>query len=75
MENTNITHKVKRGEIYLYDFGTNPESIQNGVRPVLIVQCDEGNKASTTTIIAAMTTAIKKRYRKHCDRWYHSFAG
>lgn len=62
MENTNITCKVKRGEIYLYDFGTNPESIQNGVRPVLVVQCDEGNEASTTTIIAAMTTAIKKRY-------------
>ena len=62
MENNNITHKVKRGEIYLYDFGTNPESIQNGVRPVLVVQCDEGNEASTTTIIAAITTVIKKRY-------------
>ena len=35
MENTNIPRKVKRGEIYLYDFGANPESIQNGVRPVL----------------------------------------
>ena len=43
MENTNIPRKVKRGEIYLYDFGANPESIQNGVRPVLVVQCDEGN--------------------------------
>lgn len=62
MEKTNIIRKVKRGEIYLYDFGTNPESIQNGVRPVLVVQCDEGNEASTTTIIAAMTTVIKKRY-------------
>lgn len=60
MENTNIPRKVKRGEIYLYDFGANPESIQNGVRPVLVVQCDEGNEASKTTIIAAMTTVIKK---------------
>ena len=33
--------KVKRGEIYLYDFGNNEGSIQNGIRPVLIVQCDE----------------------------------
>ena len=33
---------VKRGEIYLHDFGSNEGSIQNGVRPVLVVQCDEG---------------------------------
>lgn len=61
MENKNIS-KVKRGEIYLYDFGTNEGSIQNGLRPALVVQCDEGNKASCTTVIAAMTTVIKKRY-------------
>lgn len=54
--------KVKRGEIYLYDFGKNEGSIQNGLRPVLVVQCDEGNQASTTTMIAALTSAIKKRY-------------
>jgi len=36
--------------------------IQNGIRPVLIVQCDEGNQASTTTVVAALTTAIKKRF-------------
>ena len=61
MENKNIS-KVKRGEIYLYDFGTNEGSIQNGLRPALVVQCDEGNKASCTTVIAATTTVIKKRY-------------
>lgn len=54
--------KVKRGEIYYYDFGQNEGSIQNGLRPVLIVQCDEGNANSTTTIVAPITTAIKKRY-------------
>lgn len=62
MEYTNTIRKVKRGEIYLYDFGDNEGSIQNGIRPVLVVQCDEGNQASTTTVIAALTTAIKKRY-------------
>ena len=62
MENTIKTQKVKRGEIYLHDFGTHEGSIQNGVRPVLVVQCDQGNEASTTTVVAAMTSVIKKRY-------------
>lgn len=62
MENKNINGKVQRGEIYLYDFGNNGGSIQNGVRPALVVQCDEGNAASSTTIIAAMTSIIKKQY-------------
>ncbi len=62
MENKNINGKVQRGEIYLYDFGNNGGSIQNGVRPALVVQCNEGNVASSTTIIAAMTSIIKKQY-------------
>ncbi len=62
MENKNINGKVQRGEIYLYDFGNNEGSIQNVVRPALVVQYDEGNAASNTTIIAAMTSVIKKRF-------------
>lgn len=54
--------KVKRGEIYFYDFGNNEGSIQSGERPVLIIQCDEGNNASPTTVVAAITSAVKKRY-------------
>ncbi len=54
--------KVKRGEIYFYNFGENPGSIQCGERPVMVVQCVEGNQASPTTIIAAISSAIKKRY-------------
>jgi len=53
---------VMNGEIYYYDFGTNEGSIQSGLRPVLVVQCNEGNKVSTTTVVAAITTAIKKQY-------------
>ena len=58
----NNKNKVNRGEIYYFDFGVNQGSIQNGLRPVLIVQCDDGNRLSTTTIVAPITTAIKKRY-------------
>ena len=57
-----VNQKVKRGEIYLYDFGSNDGAIQNGKRPALIIQCDEGNEASTTTVVAAITSVIKKRY-------------
>ena len=53
---TQNTEKVKRGEIYLHNFGDNTGSIQNGVRPVLLVQCDKGNQTSTTTIVAALTS-------------------
>ena len=43
--------EVKRGEIYSADFG----SEQGGVRPVLILQNNTGNKYSPTTIVAAIT--------------------
>ena len=53
---------VKRGEIYLYDFGQNVGSVQNGLRPVLVIQADEFNEYSPTTIVSAITTAVKKEY-------------
>lgn len=43
--------EIKRGEIYSADFG----SEQGGVRPVLILQNNTGNKYSPTTIVAAIT--------------------
>lgn len=58
----NETIKVKRGEIYLHDFGCHEGSIQSGVRPVLVVQNDQANNSSTTTVVAALTSVIKKRY-------------
>lgn len=57
-----VMRKVRRGELYYYDFGEHEGSIQSGIRPVLVIQCNEGNQASTTTVVAAITTAIKKRY-------------
>ena len=58
---TNYQH-VKRGEIYLYDFGENEGSIQSGYRPVLVIQSDLFNEFSSTTVVAAITTAVKKTY-------------
>ena len=54
------TQKVKRFEIYLCDFGTIPGSVRNGIRPALVIQDNRFNDNSPTTIVAAITTAIKK---------------
>jgi len=57
-----VSGNVKRGEIYWVDWGKGKGSEQSGVRPVLIIQNDIGNKASPTTIVASLTTAPNKPY-------------
>lgn len=51
---------VKRGDIYYADLSPVIGSEQGGVRPVLIVQNDVGNKYSPTIIVAAITSQINK---------------
>lgn len=51
---------VKRGDIYYADLSPVVGSEQGGVRPVLIVQNDVGNKYSPTVIAAAITSRINK---------------
>ncbi len=51
---------VKRGEIYYADLSPVIGSEQGGVRPVLVVQNDIGNKYSPTVIVAAITSQIHK---------------
>ncbi len=47
---------VKRGDIYYADLSPVVGSEQGGIRPVLIVQNDIGNKYSPTVIAAAITS-------------------
>lgn len=47
---------IKRGDIYYADLSPVVGSEQGGVRPVLIVQNDVGNKFSPTVIAAAITS-------------------
>ena len=47
---------VKRGDIYYADLSPVIGSEQGGIRPVLIVQNDVGNKYSPTVIAAAITS-------------------
>lgn len=51
---------VKRGDIYYADLSPVVGSEQGGVRPVLIVQNDVGNKYSPTVIAAAITSQREK---------------
>ena len=50
----------KRGEIYMADLSPVVGSEQGGVRPVLIIQNDIGNKYSPTVIITAITSQMTK---------------
>lgn len=51
---------IKRGDIYYADLSPVIGSEQGGVRPVLVVQNDIGNKYSPTVIAAAITSQINK---------------
>ena len=50
----------KRGELYYADLSPVVGSEQGGIRPVLVVQNDVGNKYSPTVIAAAVTSQINK---------------
>ena len=52
--------QIKRGDIFYADLRPVVGSEQGGVRPVLVVQNDTGNKHSPTVIIAAITSRMTK---------------
>lgn len=51
---------VKRGDVYYADLSPVIGSEQGGVRPVLIIQNDIGNRYSPTVIVGAITSQIDK---------------
>lgn len=53
-------NSVKRGDIFYADLSPVVGSEQGGIRPVLIVQNDTGNKHSPTVIAAAITSQTGK---------------
>ena len=59
---------VKRGEIYYADLSPVVGSEQGGMRPVLIIQNDVGNRYSPTVIAAAITSRMgKTKLPTHID--------
>ena len=55
-----MVEDIKRGELYYADLSPVVGSEQGGVRPVLVVQNNIGNKYSPTIIVAAITSQINK---------------
>ncbi|MCM3109990.1 type II toxin-antitoxin system PemK/MazF family toxin [Lederbergia lenta] len=51
---------MKRGDVYFADLSPTVGSEQGGLRPVLIIQNNIGNKFSPTVIVAAITGQIQK---------------
>lgn len=52
---------VNRGEIYYANLSPSQGSEQGGLRPVLVIQNDVGNRHAPTTIIAPLTSRLAKR--------------
>lgn len=52
--------QVKRGEVYYADLSPVVGSEQGGVRPVVVVQNDRGNRYSPTVIVAPITAQVQK---------------
>ena len=52
--------QIRRGDIYYADLSPVVGSEQGGVRPVLVIQNDVGNRHSPTVICAAITSRMNK---------------
>ena len=55
---------IRRGDIYYADLRPVVGSEQGGVRPVLIIQNDMGNRHSPTVICAAITSRLVGRLQR-----------
>lgn len=56
---------IKRGDIFYADLSPIIGSEQDGIRPVLVIQNDIGNKHSPTVITVPISSAIKNRLPVH----------
>ena len=56
---------IKRGQIYIADLNPVKGSEQGGIRPVIVIQNDIGNRYSPTIIVAAITGRDKSNIPTH----------
>lgn len=60
-----MTYRIKKGQVYMADLNPVRGSEQGGVRPVIIVQNNQGNMYSPTVIVAPLTSKNKKAIPTH----------
>lgn len=56
---------VRRGDVFVVDYGVGVGCEQQGIRPALVIQNDVGNEFSPTVIVAAITDAQKRYMPTH----------
>ena len=61
----NKRRKIRRGDIYYADLTPVKGSEQGGVRPVLVIQNDTGNRYSPTLVVAVVTSKEKPKLPTH----------
>lgn len=67
--------QIKKGEIYYADLTPVVGSEQGGIRPVLIIQNDVGNRYSPTVIAAAITSQTNKKEMPTHIKLYGCYRG
>lgn len=60
--NESDVRKIKWGDVYYCDLGEGKGSVQSKLRPVMIVQNNIGNENGPTTVVAAISSVMKKMY-------------
>ena len=58
-----------RGDIYCADLDPVVGSEQGGIRPVIVIQNDTGNRYSPTLIVATVTTKIRTIDKRRIDNY------
>lgn len=66
---------IKRGDIYYANLNPVIGSEQGGIRPVLIISNDIGNKHSPTVIVAAITSRVQTKVKLPTHTIVNDFAG
>ena len=73
-EKANIMEKnITRGDIFYANLDGTIGSEQSGIRPVIVVQNDVGNKYSPTTIIVPLTKKVRLKINQPTHFWINPF--
>ena len=64
-----MTTIIKRGDIFYADLSPVVGSEQGGIRPVIVIQNDTGNRYSPTLIVATVTTKIRTIDKRRIDNY------